>query len=328
MTAHVAPLVLGIESMRSVWQALVDGVIVGSGYALVGLAFSLIFGVTKRFHFAFGLCYTVCAYVAAVVMESWGIPFALAAAIGLAIGVALACAIEVVAYRPIASRGGDNSLLGIFVAGMGLAIAGENLIRLIWGNNARVVSGTPGHSFSLGGGVDITSIEIVQVGTAVSIILGTSFVLAHTLFGQRIKAVRANPDMAEAIGVDVKRVFVLVFALGTAIAGVAALFEAMRFSVTAEMGNTPTFYAFVVAFVAGVHRSPIMVGMVGVGFGLVAKLSTLWVSDNFSAVAVFGLLFVWLTARVFPRAVRQLSGALRSTRASSPPNSLTPKVEV
>jgi branched-subunit amino acid ABC-type transport system permease component len=76
------------------------------------------------------------------------------------------------------------------------------------------------------------------------------------------------------------------------------------------MGDTPVFYAFVVAFVAGVERSPIVVAAVGLLIGLVESVSTLWVSDNLSALTVFGLLLLWLTLRVLPQAIRQLSGAM------------------
>jgi len=62
--------------------------------------------------------------------------------------------------------------------------------------------------------------------------------------------------MAQARGVDVRRVFLLVFAVGSLIGGIAALFNGMRFAAQPDMGNTPVFYAFVVAFVAGVERSP------------------------------------------------------------------------
>ena len=116
--------------------------------------------------------------------------------------------------------------------------------------------------------------------------------------------------MAQAVGVNLRRVFLMVFAVGSLIGGIAALFAGMRFAAAPDMGNTPVFYAFVVAFVAGVARSPIVVGAVGLLFGVAERISTLWVSDNLSALAVFGLLFLWLTIRVLPRAVRQLSGAM------------------
>jgi branched-chain amino acid transport system permease protein len=149
---------------------------------------------------------------------------------------------------------------------------------------------------------------LVVVAIAVAVVM--TLVLDRTVFGQQIRAVRGNTDMAEAVGVNVRRIFLAVFAIGSLIGGIAALFAGMRFAAAPDMGNAPVFYAFVVAFVAGVARSPVVVAAVGVLIGVAERLSTLWVSDNLSALTVFGLLFLWLTIRVLPNAVRQLSGAM------------------
>lgn len=308
---------LGVDSMRSVYQALVDGIVTGSGYALLGVSFALILGVTRRFHFAFAMVYTVTAYLAAVMAESVGLPLLPAACVGLLTGCALGVLVEVFVYRPVAERAGGNALLGVFVAALGLGIAGENLIRLIWGNDTRKLGGFPDRTYTVAG-VTITRLELTLVVVSILMIIALWRVLDRTILGQQIKAVRGNPDMAQAVGVDLRRVYLIVFAIGSFVGGIAALFDGMRFAAAPDMGNTPVFYAFVVAFVAGVERSPLVVGAVGLGFGVVARLSTLWVSENLSSLAVFGLLFVWLTARVLPRAIRQLSGALSRAHSRTP----------
>jgi branched-chain amino acid transport system permease protein len=116
--------------------------------------------------------------------------------------------------------------------------------------------------------------------------------------------------MAAVVGVNVRRIFLVVFAVGSLIGGVAAVFAGMRFAVRPSMGDTSVFYAFVVAFLAGPSRGPWLVGLVGLLIGLIESLSTLWVTQSQSSLVVFGLLLVWLTWRVLPTAIRQLSGAL------------------
>jgi branched-chain amino acid transport system permease protein len=309
---------LGIDSLRAVGQAIVSGIVAGGGYALLGVAFALILGVTGRFHFAFAAIYTLSAYVTAVVLDAWGLPLLPAALVGLALGVVLGVAVEALVYRPIAARAGENALLGVFVAALGLVIAGENLIRLVWGNNARNMGGFPDHTYTVAG-LNVTLLEVTLVLVAVAVAVSLTLLLDRTILGQQIKAVRGNPEMAQAVGVDVRRIFLIVFALGSLIGGIAALWAGMRFAASPDMGNTPVFYAFVVAFVAGVQRSPLVVAGVGFLIGMIESLSTLWVSDNLSALTVFGLLFVWLTVRVLPRAMRQLSGAMsRSHRTRVP----------
>jgi branched-subunit amino acid ABC-type transport system permease component len=305
---------LGIDSLREVGQAAVSGVIAGSSYALLGVAFALILGVTGRFHFAFATVYTFSAYVSAVVLGAWGLPLLPACLVGLTIGVVLGVAIEAFVYRPLAARASANALLGVFVAALGLVIAGENFIRLAWGNDARNMRGFPDHTFTIAN-VNFTLVELTLVVASIVLVVALAQILDRTVVGQQIKAVRGNQDMAQAVGVDVRRTFLLVFAIGSLLAGVAAVFDGIRFAAQPDMGNTAVFYAFVVAFVAGVERSPIVVGAVGLGIGVVESLSTIWVSDNMSALTVFGLLLLWLTVRVLPQAVRQLSGAMSRTHS-------------
>jgi branched-subunit amino acid ABC-type transport system permease component len=300
---------LGVGSLREVGQAIVSGIVAGASYGLLGIAFALILGVTGRFHFAFAIVYTFTAYVAAVVLTSWGIPLLPAALVGLAVGVALGVLIEAIAYRPLAARAGDTALLGVFVASLGLVIAGENFIRLVWGNNARNLGGFPDHTYTVAQ-LNFTRLEVLLVLITAAVAVALTMMLDRTILGQQVKAVRGNPDMAEAVGVNVRRIFLVVFALGSLIGGIAALIAGMRFAASPDMGDTPVFYAFVVAFVAGVERSPIVVAAVGLLIGLVESVSTLWVSDNLSALTVFGLLLLWLTLRVLPQAIRQLSGAM------------------
>src|SRR4051812_16809920 len=123
---------LGINSLREVGQSVYDGIATGSAYALLGVAFALILGVTGRFHFAFGIIYALTAYIAAVVITDWGLPLLPALLIGLLVAVVLGALVEALVYRPVASRAGENALLAVFVASLGLVIAGENVIRLIW----------------------------------------------------------------------------------------------------------------------------------------------------------------------------------------------------
>src|SRR5205814_4363449 len=125
----------------------------------LGVAFALILGVTGRFHFAFAIIYTFTAYVAAVVLDKWGLPLFPACVVGLLLGVALGPAVEAVVYRPLAQRAGDNALLGVFVAALGLVIAGENFIRLVWGNDARNMNGFPDHTYTVSN-ITFTRLEV------------------------------------------------------------------------------------------------------------------------------------------------------------------------
>lgn len=313
---------LGIDSLREVAQSVVTGIVNGSAYGLLGAAFALILGVTGRFHFAFSLTFTLTAYVAAVLVGDSGLPLIPALLIGLLAAAALSVLIEQFVYRPLADRASGDALLPVFVASLGIVIAGTNAIRLIWGPNTRNLEGFPQHAYSVLD-VDITLLSLTSVVVAALLIGALAWMLARTTLGGQIRAVRGNPDMAMAVGIHVRRIFLIVFVIGTLMAGVSAGFDGMKYAVDPEMGSEPVFYAFVVAFLAGVDRSPIVIGLVGVLIGVLESLSTLWLSTNLSAITVFGLLFLFLAVRSVPQAVQQLSGSLvrpprRPARRSGP----------
>jgi branched-subunit amino acid ABC-type transport system permease component len=304
---------LGIHSANQFFQLFVAGLFAGSNYALVGIAFALIISVTGRFHFAFAILYTVTAYIAAVGVSDWGLALLPSALVGVTVAAVLAVVIEWGVYEPLARRAGENSLLAVFVASVGIVIVGENLIPLIWGNNTRTLKGFAAHTYIVAG-VNFTLVQIVLLGLTLLIGFGLALALKRTLLGQQILAARSNLEMAQAVGVKVRWIFGLVFVVATVIGGVAALFDGIQYGVTPAMGETPLFYAFTVAFIAGPARSPIVVGAVGLAVGVVESVSTIWISENLSSVTVFGLLFIILAYRSAPAGIRELSNSVSSVR--------------
>src|SRR5438270_11719503 len=140
---------LGVHAFRDVAQALVNGVINGSGYALLGIAWGFIYGIARRFHFALSLTYTLAAYVASVLAAGSGIPVVPAILIGLAAAMIAGMLIELV-YQGLVARIGVAALLPIFVVSMGITIAGLSAIQLIWGVESRTLAPFTSHNFTIG----------------------------------------------------------------------------------------------------------------------------------------------------------------------------------
>jgi branched-chain amino acid transport system permease protein len=318
MTDALLGTFLGIDSVREVAQAIVTGIVTGSGYALLGAALALILGVTGRFHFALASTYMLSSFLAAVAAGSWGLPLIPAVLVGLTAAVIAGILIESLVYWPVAKRVGQDALLPIFVASLGIVIAAENVVRLIWGSNTRNLEGFPEHNYTVAD-VNFSLAQLSQVAAAVILLGGLTLLLRQSVLGQQIRAVRGNAELAPAVGVNVRQIFIVVFVFGTLLAGVAAIFSGVRFAVSPGAGNEPIFYAFVVAFVAGLNRSPLAVGAVGLAIGVAETVSTIWVSQNLSAITVFGLLFIFLAVRSLPPGVRQIAGALSRTGTSARP---------
>ncbi len=302
--------------MLNAAQLGLDGLVNGSLYGLLGASLGLILGVTGRFHFAYAFVFTIAAYVPAVITNALAdpstIPYPLVMATGLVAAAAVGMLIEGLVYRPLARSSGGFALLTVFVASLGIGIAGENLIRLVEGSGSLPLTGPEitGLSFA---GFRLTSLDAASVIGFWLLLAALAAGLRYTQTGRIIRAVRVNPDMALVVGIRPGRVHLLVFALGSMMAGVAAIFVGLKYAAVPDMGNRPLVYAFVVAFLAGTRSSPLLVGVAGVFLGLVESLSGIWVSAQWSSLVVFAVLFAYLALR--PVRVREL---LRLVRAPGP----------
>jgi branched-chain amino acid transport system permease protein len=146
------------------------------------------------------------------------------------------------------------------------------------------------------GSVTVTSVDIASVVVLWLLAIAVSLTLRYSRLGRVIKAVRVNPEMADIIGVNRKTVYILVFAIGSLLAGVVADFAALKGAAVPNMGFQPLLYAFVVAFIAGSNRTPFYTMAVGVLIGLVESLSGIWLSAQWATLVVYVILFIYLTS--------------------------------
>jgi branched-chain amino acid transport system permease protein len=278
----------------------VQGLVDGSTYALLGISFGYILFVTGKLHFAYGFSYTLAGYAVAVVSALAGVPLWLACVVAVAAAVVSGVAVELVVYRPLVNRNPGGSLVSVFVAALGVNIAGDSLITLVWGQSSesRQVNDYFPTLWHVGP-VILADVQIAVVIFAVLVIAAGTALLRWTNIGKIIRAVSADAGLARAIGVHLERVNVLVFALASVVAGVLAVFATLRLTASPDMGDTPVFYGFLVAFLAGRGSSLIKLGFCGLGVGLLSDLSQYWLSPEFSQVVIFGLLSVYVAVQPF-----------------------------
>jgi branched-chain amino acid transport system permease protein len=289
-----------LASITTLVDFAIDGIVNGSAYGLMGLSFGLIVAVTGRFHFAWAIGYTLCGFLTAYVVNHNGVPIVAAILIGMGAAALFSVAVEFLVYRPIAYRTGSQALLAIFVASFGITIAGQALIELAFfggtgaGNETLMwIAENPIRV----GGVGTTSLDVISVAVVWGCAVAIWGALRYTGMGRRIRAVEVNTGMARAVGIRTERVFLLVFVLASVLASVVALFDTMRGAANPTMGLTPVFYAFVVAFAAGLGSSPLRIMVVGTALGVVEAISAEFVSVKWQQVVVFGLLVLLLVIR-------------------------------
>jgi branched-chain amino acid transport system permease protein len=302
------------SSTDTLIRLVAQGVVDGSTYALLGISFGYILFVTGRLHFAYAFSYSLAAYVLARLSEVVGLPLWTCVVFGVCAAVVSGVLCEVVVYRPLVERSPNRSLVPVFVAALGLSIAGSNFISLIWDStsDSKAVSKYTAHVYHFGP-VALADVQIAVVILAiVVVILGTLF-MTRTRIGRLIRAVTVDAELARTIGMNLERTFIVVFALGSTIAGVLACFTAMHLSATADMGTTPVFYGFLVAFLGGHGSSLLRLALSGLAVGLLADVTQYWLSPGYSQVLIFGLLSLYVAVQPF-KGTETLRSRIRRSR--------------
>jgi branched-chain amino acid transport system permease protein len=291
-------------------QQLATGLVSGTGYALVAVGFGLIITVTGRFHIAYGVTYALSAFIAGQTGLSWGLPFPAALAFGVLAAVAVAALMESLVYWPLNRRLGAAALMTIFIASLGLSTAGENAIALLWNGSGGSVN-ISGFTVSAVHFLDVYTTNLALAGffTGWAALLAVAAVIRWTKLGRMIRAVRVNQRLSLAMGINPRVVYLVVFALGTALGAIGAVFTAAQSTATPDMGSTPILYAITVSFIAG-GAAPLVVAAVAVGVGLLESLSIFFFQPQWSQVVVFACLLIYVLVKV----VRENMGTVRTSK--------------
>lgn len=274
-------------------QLLANGLVNGCMFALMALGFALIYNTTKVFHIAHGAVYTAAAYACFVLHVQLNWPLAIAVAGSVAAATALGVVIELALYAPLTRR--NASTLVALLSSLGLYVALVNLIALLFGNETKVLR--PGVEKTYGFlGVILTRIQLAEVATAAVILPLLVLLLRGALWGKIIRAVRDNPTLAEVLGVNLAAVRIAVFALGSALAGLAASLAALDVGMDPQVGMPALLIAAVALIVGGVgtFEGPVIGGFL---LGLLQSLVVWQISARWTDAITFAILIIFLLFR-------------------------------
>jgi branched-subunit amino acid ABC-type transport system permease component len=284
---------------------IVSGITNGLTYGALGIAFGLVFFVTGRFHYAFGLFYSVAGVIAGwgYAIEGW--PLAVAVVVGLAAGTIAGILSEILVYRQFDRRAPNASLLGVFIASLGMVIAGEALMSMVFDQAA---------SFNLPlvspitwrpGNIPVPLIDVVISVTCVVLLVIVDLVVTRSSLGRQMRAAESNQRLASIFGVNVKRVFVAVFVVASFVGAVLGILQAAASSATPQMGDSIIIFAIVVAFL-GHGRSVLAHAVIGVLLGVFEGLIGLWFGALLQSLVVFVILFLFILGVAYLGGVRML----------------------
>ncbi len=291
-------------------QQLINGLVLGSMYALVALGYTMVYGVLNLINFAHGDVLMIGAMVGLTLLEivqkvSPQMPglLQLAIAIGGAVPVCIAVSvlIERVAYRRLR----DAPRLAPLITAIGISILLQTIAMMIWGRNPlpfpQVLSTEPVHLF---GGL-ITPTQILLLALAALSMIALSLLVERTRMGRAMRAVAENPRVAALMGVDANRVIVFTFAVGAALAAVAGVMWAANYaSAQFAMGFVPGLKAFSAAVLGGIGNiygamlGGILLGLIeSLGAGYIGDLTAGVLGSHYQDIFAFVVLILVLTLR-------------------------------
>ena len=292
--------------MSFFFQELVNGITTGALYSLVALGFSMVYGVLKLLNFAHGDLYMVGAYIGFFIIQFFGgaadvdipVPLLLAIMFVVAAGLVggLGVAMERFAYRPLR----DAPRIAPLITAIGISFFLESAALLLFGSQFREYNTAEFISLSSGiriGSVTIDSVQIMVLVLGLLLMAGLQLLVNRTRLGRQVRAVAADREAAEMLGINVNFVITATFFLGSALAGIAGVMGGLLFNtVSATIGFTAGLKAFTAAVVGGIGSIPgAMLG--GLVIGVAESFVTGYISSTYSNLIVFGLLIVVMLVR-------------------------------
>ena len=283
-----------VEFRMSFLQFLISGISLGSIYALIALGYTMVYGIAKMLNFAHGDVIMIGAYVAYVSISTLNLSPFFAVLIAVVTCTLLGILIERVAYKPLR----NSSPLTVLITAIGVSYLLQNIALLIFGSKAvNFTSVVSLPAFEIVPGLTVTGETAVTIAVSVVIMAALMIFINHTKAGQAMLAVSEDRGAAQLMGVNVNGTISLTFAIGSALAAIAAVLLCSSYPVLSPYtGAMPGIKAFVAAVFGGIGSIPgAMIG--GILLGVIENLSKAYISSQMSDAIVFLILIIVLLVK-------------------------------
>jgi len=289
---------------------LVAGITHGAVYALIALGYSMVYGILKLLNFAHGDIYMVGSFIGFGIITVFGGATSLGVSVWILLFIMFFCAmlgggllgvmIERFAYRRLRNA----PRIAPLITALGVSFFLENAAQLVLGAQYQSYNSYGWHNgqlwihgFTLPAGVHVGIAQVIVVAGTVVLMVGLTLFVRNTQLGKAMRATSFDREAAAMMGIDVDRVIVATFFIGSALAGAAGVFNGLAYQqVWPYMGFVAGLYAFIAAVVGGIGNLPGAV-LGGLLIGLAQSFSIGYVSSAFSDAVVFGVLIAVMIVR-------------------------------
>ena len=274
---------------------LINGISLGSVYAIIALGYTMVYGIARMLNFAHGDIIMVGGFTVFTIVTTMGCSPVVGILASVVVCTVLGVTIERVAYRPLR----DASPLAVLITAIGVSYLLQNVALLIFGSNARQFTSVitvPALKLA-GGKLSISSVTIVTILSCIVIMAALMTFINKTKMGQAMLAVSEDRGAATLMGINVNRTISVTFAIGSALAAVAGVLLCSAYpSLSPYTGSMPGIKAFVAAVFGGIGSIPgAFIG--GILLGIIENLAKAYISSQLSDAIVFSVLIIVLLVR-------------------------------
>ena len=271
---------------------IINGLHVGSIYALVALGYNMVYGIVQLINFAHGDIIMVGAYAAYVALIVGGLPIWAAFLISIVVCAILGMVIERVAYRRLLVKNAPR--ISLLITAIGVSIFLQNLAQLIFTSSGKSFPNLFDVAPIMLGDMQIGFITVLTILVSVVLMIGLQILVKKTKIGKAMRATSEDPGAAKLMGINTNSVVSFTFGIGSALAAVGAVLYAEAYPViTPYMGSMLGLKAFVAAVLGGIGSTPgAMVG--GFVLGIAESLTKGYISTTLADAVVFGILILVL----------------------------------
>ncbi len=276
-------------------QLLINGIVAGSLYALLGMSFAVLFAPTRTFHFAHASVYVYGGYFIYQLTMGWRLPLPVSILGGLLAAGVMGVLVDRVVYTPLRRIG--SGIMEILLSSFGTQVVLQNMLRLIWTSDPRTVdipevlkNGIPL------GLLTFTPVDLITVVTAGSVLAAMTIFMHRTKLGKAIRALENDPDVAIMVGIPIESVRMAVFFIGSVLVALAATFTALDKGLEPTIGVQALLVAVVAMIVGGVG-SLTGAALAGLMLGVVENLGIWLIPSEWKSSITFLVLVIFILLR-------------------------------
>ncbi len=277
---------------------LINGISLGSVYAIIALGYTMVYGIAKMLNFAHGDVIMVGAYVCFFASSSFGLPPILGVILAMVVCTVLGVVIERLAYKPLRQA----TSLAVLITAIGMSYFLQNAAQLLWTSNPKIFptffsfGGQTGVSL-FDGGLNISYAALVTIIVCIVIMVALTLFTSKTKMGKAMRACSEDKAAAQLMGINVNTTISMTFAIGSCLAAVAGVLLCSAYpTLQPTTGSMPGIKAFTAAVFGGIGSIPgALVG--GLLLGIIEILAKAYISTQLSDAIVFAVLIIVLLVK-------------------------------